>query len=344
MTICTLVESMVNEHIPPAGIGVLNRLQYPHGLFAASSHDSKTGYNNVWLRDNVYTSLAFESVDDRYTLRRIYQSILDILNNHEGKIDQAIAKKPVHHYEYIHPRYSPYLGELWDEWGNKQNDAIGAVLFKIFDLERKDVHILRGGKDLRILQKVVDYLAAIEYWKCPDHGMWEYKEEVRSSSIGACLAGLKKAQYFVAVPNHLIYHGEQSLQKLLPNESSSRYVDMAQLSLIFPFNIVDKGMAKQILDRTEETLVKEHGLIRYKGDWYYLDGSEAQWPMGFAWMALCYKQLKNNEKRQHYLTKTIKQLTPDGEMPELYYSNPKKINENTPLTWAQALLITAAQN
>jgi len=69
-----------------------------------------------------------EVIGDWDTVEKTYDAILKIFLKHEYKIDYAIAKKPEHKYEYIHARFHPEtFDEFWDEWGNKQNDEIGAI-------------------------------------------------------------------------------------------------------------------------------------------------------------------------------------------------------------------------
>src|SRR3990167_1531391 len=126
----------------------------------------------------------------------------------------------MHAYQYIHARYDPItMEEILENWGNKQNDAIGALLFKIGDLEEKGIKIIRNQNDLRILQKLVYYLQSVEYWHDKDNGMWEENEEVHASSIGACAAGLKKISKIVNVSKDLIKKGKEALNRLLTRES-----------------------------------------------------------------------------------------------------------------------------
>ena len=220
---------------------IIKQMQYPSGLFAASRMDAKTGYNLAWIRDNVYTAIGLEAAQKYSTVKKTLRALLNILLKHEYKINWAINEKPKHHYQYIHARYDPItMEEIWEQWGNKQNDAIGALLFKTGDLEEKGIKIVRNKNDLRILQKLVRYLQSIEYWHDKDNGMWEENEEVHASSIGACVAGLKKISRIADVPKSLIKKGEKALNKLLPRESESKEIDMTLLSLIYPYNIVTK--------------------------------------------------------------------------------------------------------
>ena len=321
-------------------IQILKNLQYPTGLLGASSKGVNTGYNKAWLRDNVYEALGFEAVQDKKTVIKIYRALLDILLKHEGKIDWAIREKPDARFKYIHARYDPItLNEFWEEWGNKQNDAIGAILFKIGDLEEKGIKILRNKNDLRILQKLVFYLASIEYWQDKDNGMWEENEEVHASSVGACVAGLKKISKLVDVPKDLIKKGKETLNKLLPRESETKKFDLALLSLIYPYNVVNKKQREHILKNVEEKLVRERGVIRYLGDRYYNEDGEAEWTFGFPWLSIIFKQLNKPAKYAYYMRKTIEVMNNDGELPELYFSRSMAHNENSPLGWAQALFI-----
>jgi GH15 family glucan-1,4-alpha-glucosidase len=321
-------------------IEILRSLQQPSGLFIASNPHVTTGYNRAWIRDTIYESMGLEAVKSYRELIRSYHALLDILLKHEYKINWAIKEKPRYAYQYIHARYDPKTGsEIMEEWGNKQNDAIGALLFKIGDLEQKGIRILRNNDDIRILQKLVFYLQSIEYWHDKDNGMWEEAEELHASSVGACVAGLKAIRPVVDVPAELIKKGEHALTALLPNESATKDSDLALLSLIYPYNIVNHEQQMQILHRVEAYLVKEKGVIRYKGDKYYSNGEEAQWTFGFPWLAIIYRRLNRPDKYAYYMRKTLEVMNVKGELPELYYANSDIHNENSPLGWSQALFL-----
>lgn len=319
---------------------ILKQLQYSNGLFAASKPDTATGYHFIWIRDNVYATLGLEAAEQYNEIRKTLNALLDILLKIEYKIDWAIRERPKHHYQYIHPRYNPdTLDEIHGNWGNKQNDAIGALLFRVGDLEEKGINIIRNENDLRILQKLVQYIQSIEYWQDKDSGMWEENEELHASSIGACVAGLKKIRKTVDVPEELIQKGENALNAILPNESESKKTDMALLSLIYPYNVVTEEQAERILRNVEVKLARGKGLIRYIGDKYHYRNGEAMWTKGFPWLAIIYKQLNRPDKYAFYMRKTLEVLNEKGELPELYYADGKAYNENCPLAWSQALFL-----
>src|SRR5574343_1620777 len=133
-----IYDKLIKQHLE-----ILKNLQYESGMFAASKKGLNTGYDKAWLRDNFYECLAFEVIGDFKTVEKTYRAILKIFKKHEEKIDWAISKKPEHTHQYIHPRYNPVtFEEYWEEWGNKQNDSIGCVLWKIGELEEKHQGLL----------------------------------------------------------------------------------------------------------------------------------------------------------------------------------------------------------
>jgi len=342
---------LIDQHI-----SVLKSLQYRTGLFAASKKRSNvinedTGYDKSWLRDNFYECLAFMVTGDYGTAKKTYKALLKIFLKHEDKIDHAIRHKPEHKYEYIHARYHPHtFDEFWDDWGNKQNDAIGAILFGVSTLEDRGVKVIETEKELRIVKKLVDYLGSIMYWHDPDSGMWEEDEEIHASSIGACVAGLNaiKKHTSIKVPQKYISSGKKALNNLLPRESKKKFVDLALLSLIYPYNIVTAKQRNEILTNVEYHLEKKKGVIRYKTDHYYNknpDGysEEAEWTFGFSWLAIIYEMLGKKNKAKEYINNAINTINKDGEIPELYFSNTKNF-VNSPLGWSESMFIVALYN
>jgi len=335
-------------------ISLLRAIRHKNGLFSASSLAVSTGYNRAWIRDNVYEAMGIEAINPKEAIKTYY-TLLDILLKHEAKIDWAIKEKPKHAYQYIHARYDPItLNEIWEEWGNKQNDAIGALIFKICDLTQKGFSVVRDRHDIRMLQKLVQYLESIEYWQDKDNGVWEEKEELHASSVGACLAALKllkkttfklpsitgkKLLRKISVPHDMITKGQETLNFLLPRESITKETDLALLSLIYPYDIVNAKQKKQILENIEMQLVRNKGAIRYTGDQYYNKSGEAEWTFGFPWLAIIYKLSGNKKKHSHYYKKTLEAFNKKGELPELYYANSEMHNENTPLGWSQAMYL-----
>jgi phosphorylase kinase alpha/beta subunit len=327
----------------------LRQLLTPRGLFLASSHSVSTGYDKAWLRDNVYEALAFEYAGDWKVVEKTYHTLLDIFDKHIDKIDWATTNKPFETWQFIHARYNPEtLEEFWESWGNKQHDAIGAILFKLADFEAKGHSMLRDQKDRKTVQTLIYYICNVEYWHDTDSGMWEENEEVHASSVGAVLAGLMKWKEVggMDVDQDAIDRGRSALDALLPRESENKFTDLALLSLIYPYKVVGNEMAHQIIDNLEYHLAKEHGVMRYKFDRYYNkneDGysEEAEWCFGLSWLAIAHKQLGNDAMAKAYLDKATATVTKDGKIPELYFSHSNKYNENTPLGWSESMYVVA---
>jgi GH15 family glucan-1,4-alpha-glucosidase len=319
---------------------IMQSLRTDGGLYMAASCAS-TGYHRAWIRDNLYCSMGLDVVRPRDSLTIIHR-LFDLFLKHEYKIDWAIREKPQHAYQYIHARYDPAtLGEVWDEWGNKQNDAVGLFLFRTAEMIRSGRRAVRGPDDMRILRKLVRYLGSIRYWEDRDHGFWEKEEEVHASSVGACLAGLLAISRYVRVPDSLIRRGREALDRLLPRESETKETDLALLSLIYPYNVVKPSQREAILRDVEKRLVRSRGVIRHAGDCYYNRGGEAEWTMGFPWLAIIHARLGNMRKYRHYIRKSAFCSTRSGEMPELYFSDSPDYNENTPIGYSHALYLVA---
>lgn len=335
---------------------ILEKLRLSNGLYLASP---SVDYSFVWLRDSVYEVMPYlNSNCKRY--ETTYHRILDLFKEYEWKLDIHTKQKPTKPWEYLHSRYDAQdVREIDVPWGHVQHDAIGAVLYGIGkgSLVKKD--IVRDNHDKALIQKLVNYLETCRYWMDSDNGMWEEWREVHSSSVGACVAGLKAIRGIAEVPHSLILKGEETLKNMHPYESADRPTDLAQLSLIFPYQLLPLDKAKQVVKKVEKELLRERGVIRYTGDSYYstlqeekgrglplIDyyGTEAEWTFGLPWLALCHIQFGNLEKAAIYIERTEKVMLKDGSLPELYYASSEIHNGNTPLGWANALYIIAKEN
>jgi phosphorylase kinase alpha/beta subunit len=340
-------DKIIQKHLE-----ILKSLQQDSGLFLASSKNVATGYDKSWLRDNFYETIAFEVMGEWETVEKTYDAILNIFLKHEEKIDWAIEHKPLESWQYIHARFHPTtFDEFWESWGNKQNDAVGCILYRIGELEVVEKRSVLEDKDrVRIVNKLVKYLNSVEYWHDKDSGVWEEAEELHASSVGACVAGLKSVARLpqIEVPQDLITKGEQALRKLLPRESDTKFVDLALLSLIWPYNVTTKQERNKILVNVEYHLRRKRGVIRYKGDRYYNaneDGlsEEAEWTFGLAWLAIIYQNIGLHDRAKQLVNEMLKVDTKQG-IPELYFSNSTNYNENTPLGWSESLFIVALHN
>jgi phosphorylase kinase alpha/beta subunit len=215
-------------------------------------------------------------------------------------------------------------------------------------MELMGASVAETKDEKEMVQLIINYLVNLEYWHDDDNGIWEENMEVHASSIGAVVAALEKASQvdWLEVPEEAIERGKSALRALLPRESSSKFADLALLTLIYPFAVTTEEETQEILKNVEYHLVRDKGVIRYKLDRYYnnnVDGysEEAEWCFGLSWLAIIYAERGDKEKAYFYLRRAKKAVTPDGKVPELYYSNTDKPNENTPLGWAESMYVVA---
>ncbi len=327
------------------------KLRKPTGVFTAAAHSVSTGYDKAWLRDNYFTVLGFLETGDLETVRQTARALLQVFLKHKDKINWAIEHKPYETWQYIHARFHPEtFEEYWEEWGNRQNDAVGEILNLIVDLELRGMPVVTLDEEREMAQKIIDYLIRIEYWHDEDNGIWEEGMEVHASSVASVVAALKKASKvsWLRVPEGVIEKGETALRTLLPRESQNKFADLALLSVVYPFNEATEEETIEILRNVEYHLTRDKGVIRYKNDRYYNknnDGfsEEAEWCMGLSWLSIIYALRGEKEKAEHYLLRARDTLTSDGLIPELYYSHSSVPNENIPLGWAESMYVVALQ-
>jgi phosphorylase kinase alpha/beta subunit len=333
---------------------ILDKLRLDHGLYLASP---SIDYSYVWLRDSCYEVMPYLNKScDRY--EKTYHRLLDMFREYEWKLDTHQTKKPIEQWEFIHARYDAYtVREIDTPWGHNQFDSIGLFLFGVGEGVKAGKKIIRDNKDKEIIQKIVGYLKCCEYHKTPDNSIWEEWQEVHSNSIGACIAGLQAVRDIVFVERELVLKGYETLAKMFPIESNDRPVDLAQLTLIYPFKVLFHHDAQVIVDRVETMLLRKRGVVRYLGDSYYATnehegrhhplthyyGYEAEWTFGLPFLALANLELGNISKAEEYIKRTEELMLPDGSLPELYFANSDKYNANTPLGWSSAMYILAKE-
>ena len=191
-------ESAIKWHLDQ-----VRKLRAPTGLFTASASDVTTGYNKAWLRDIYFMTLGFKYTGEMDVVKDAAKALLQILSKHKEKISWAVNNKPFETWQYIHARYNPEtFEEYWEEWGNKQHDAVGEVLYLIADCENSGHTVVVTDEEKELVQMLVNYINAIEYWHDADSGIWEENQEVRSSSIGSVVCALRSASKlpYITIP------------------------------------------------------------------------------------------------------------------------------------------------
>ncbi|MGD1895902.1 MAG: glycoside hydrolase family 15 protein [Phormidesmis sp.] len=271
------------------------------GLFpaAATAASENTGYQYVWVRDNVYVAYAHYMIGECEIAARTMAGLMtyfqkfqhrfvDIINHPELKED--VMRRPNIRFD------GESLTELDEAWEHAQNDALGYFVWLYCKLAAEDslrLQIPLEAADCEMLRRFVDYFDAIRYWEDADSGHWEEGRKVSASSIGVVVAGLRELRSLLnaskinlsslssrsdAEPtanllNRLVQNGEAALNKILPWECCTaeheRRYDAALLYLIYPLKVVSRAQAENILADVQAALTGDYGIARYPYDSFW---------------------------------------------------------------------------
>jgi phosphorylase kinase alpha/beta subunit len=186
----------------------------PNGLFAASSSEdgSNTGYNKVWVRDNIYVAYAHFIIGEREIALRTVHGLLAFYKKHRFRFETIIdqGRKPSSPMERPHVRFDGLgMTELDEFWEHAQNDALGYLLWlacKFYSSGGKDQE--KPTPDAEILDLLILfplYFEAIEFWRDEDSGHWEEAPKIEASSIGTVMAGLKEFRTLMLAYSEINY-------------------------------------------------------------------------------------------------------------------------------------------
>ena len=272
------------------------------GLFSAALADNQdlayTGYQNVWVRDNIHIAHQFYVLGEHERAVRAVAAITQFQHTQRGKLRDIIVGKANPQSVMLRPHIrfdGDKLTEVPEQWAHAQNDAIGYWLWLASKLAHEG-HWQPTGDDIKLLSNFVQYLEAVRFWKDEDSGHWEEARKIEASSIGAATAGLNALrEYFLTMASAqmpsgatksfidqtcrraegLIEHGRAALKAILPSEcvqndsGQRRRYDSALLFLIYPLQIVDGEMAQTIVTDVVTQLLGPFGVRRYLGDSYW---------------------------------------------------------------------------
>jgi len=322
----------------------LNKLRLENHFYLASVSKD---YSYTWLRDNFFCATP-QLWKDPNSYIKTYQTWLDYYTQIEekySKFTSLINKGYIkHEWEFPNPRINGDLTEIHESgWVHLQIDQFGYFYKGIATGEKIGLKIIRNQKDVEIINKSIEMLSKLNFPYISESGIWEANREYpRASTIGVVFGGLKALSELnnqkIHIPSHLLENSLDSLKSVLPKETPSRDFDLAQLILLYPFNILDTVTDNVILKNIENNLVSEKGLKRYVGDNYFFDECEANWTMGFCFLGLIY--VENGEFEKAFkLYKTLIKNSKNYKIPELYLCDSKEANENTPLAWSVVLTI-----
>jgi len=335
----------------------IDRCRYPSGLYSAVPADSTTMvpiYSSVWIRDTIYTLLAYEALEDLDRLRAGVHALLDhILLRWSYRLDWRIVEGlPATEMEYLHPRYDADGNEIHSElWGLRQDDAIGLTIWALarwqerFDIFRTDYI------DFHLVQKLIWYCDRILIPHIPDNGIWEEEgptKTVHLSSVAAVAAGLTQATRIGIkdIPERLCTDILLTLTAHDGRESSHHATDLALLTLVWPLGNdlpIPRSTLRDIVLRVEKELLGTRGVVRYPEDTYHAcHNGPPEWTIGLGFLALAWNTLGDPERGQHYLHRLEQATTDTGELPDSWCQNPAHHQYfNSPLCWSHALHVVA---
>jgi hypothetical protein len=269
----------------------------PSGLFSAGaathSDFASTGYQSVWVRDNIHVAHAHYVIGDHHAAVRTVQALLAFHHTRPSRFGDLIEGK----LDVANPMHRPHirfdgrtLSELAETWAHAQNDALGYLLW-LSGMLIRDGWLNPDAAELTVLADIVHVLRIVRYWEDEDSGHWEEARKIEASSIGAALAGLRtmltvveETEYGEALArlprpldanllHDLMERGQKALDTILPNEciqpEKRREYDAALLFLIYPLEVVRGEMAETIVRRTCARLQGDRGIRRYLGDSYW---------------------------------------------------------------------------
>ncbi len=275
-----------------------------NGLYPATASaqtGDNSGYQYVWVRDNVHIAHAHYSWGEKNEAARTLSTLLAYFDKYRHRFEDIITHRvnPSDPMNRPHVRFEGQgLAEICEKWPHAQNDALGYFLWCYSKLAQDDDSPVRcGEKELECLAQFPRYFQAIRYWQDRDSGHWEEVRKVSASSIGTVLAGLREFTRLVdksrtwsgtvlrrchvtrRMLKKLQDQGFAALQSILRCECADpachyRRYDGALLFLIYPLEVLPwksacKRDAENILDDVTTFLEGEHGIRRYLGDSYW---------------------------------------------------------------------------
>jgi GH15 family glucan-1,4-alpha-glucosidase len=267
----------------------LNLYPVANHLYAAVtglSSDSTTGYQDVWLRDNVMVANSFRLRGDIEPAKQTMRALTSLLRIQSDRFEAVIAdpRLKLIVQNRPHVRFNAVDGTSDPSWSHAQNDALGYTLRLRFVMANSGQLDL-DESDYQLYRLFPPYFNAIRYWEDADSGAWEEDLKVNTSSVGVVVAGLramethlqgqsgamwKDRDSLLQMIRDLVGKGLAHLEQSLPCESPpQRCADGALLFLVYPVNVLNPEQEDLVLKIVKSDLVREIGTIRYVGDSYF---------------------------------------------------------------------------
>ncbi|HEV2719180.1 MAG TPA: glycoside hydrolase family 15 protein [Thermoanaerobaculia bacterium] len=282
------IEAALRSH------GALTFDRLPSGLFPAcrlGAGDAQSGYDNVWIRDNVYIAYAHLVSGAPRIAADTARALLEFQARQRRRFDDIIAgvTDPADVASRPQVRFDGRtLAEIDGLWAHAQNDALGYLLWLGAQLVRNGY--LDDERSLSVLRLLPRYFAAIRYWEDEDSGHWEETRKISASSIGAVVAGLES---FLSCPKQFddallqlagdaSRRGREALAAILPNECAqldpekNRRYDAALVFLLYPLGVIDGPLAELVLHDVDSYLAGDVGIRRYLRDSFWAPDYETR--------------------------------------------------------------------
>jgi len=279
------------------GRGTLTLRALRSGLFPAALVDASagSGYESVWVRDNVFVAYAHLVRGQPEVAVKVARSLMTFFEKSRPRFEAIIAgevdpedvmRRP--HVRFDGERLAEIAGE---RWAHAQNDALGYALWLCAKLAIAKTMPLdeQGARTLGLFPR---YFQAIHYWQDEDSGHWEEVRKREASSIGTVVAGLQEMLALVTSERRicraaglgarfettvatLVEEGIEALDAILPSECvqasplQNRRYDAALIFLIHPLGVLRGPMADLVLHDVDRFLTGPFGVRRYLGDSYF---------------------------------------------------------------------------
>jgi hypothetical protein len=256
---------------------------------------SQSGYQHVWVRDNVHVSHALYVSGRVRAAAQTMSALMQFFARHRHRFENIIQGrvKSADPMSRPHVRFNgATLQESRETWAHAQNDALGIFLWLYCRLACEGI-VKPLRNEIETLTLFPRYFEAIRYWADEDSGHWEEGRKIEASSIGAVVAGLAELREFLsqgrasavlkgrssqvsdAFLSRLERRGRDELKRILPSEcvqtasAKKRRYDGALLFLVYPLEVVGEAMGGRILKDIAENLEGPYGIKRYVGDSYW---------------------------------------------------------------------------
>lgn len=146
---------------------------------AATADSDNTGYQFVWVRDNVYVAYAHYVMGEYKTAARTLTGLMTYFQKFSCRFADVIENPALKEQVMQRPNVrfdGEHLTEVDEDWEHAQNDALGYFMWLYCKLAAQfetSKLIALDAEAYEMLLKFLLYFDAIRYWEDADSGHWE---------------------------------------------------------------------------------------------------------------------------------------------------------------------------